>query len=305
MTIDRTPPTVVNPEQTEAMQQQTRSGALDLMSVIGGSTIADMGATLGIMAAMRPDSRLADAMLPQVPLHDASGDYSQVRRADRSVSRTYNTGARMDLDAAGRITSMTTPGSDPVTMRFEYQGNNRQPSAAVVSGDGKNGPIRVESGPNSMITVNTEFGGVGIASPEYSGNHTIAGRSDRVLQNGGMRTTVYDHSDRSTTTHETDMQGQPTLTRVARANGSGHTIVDGQLTQSRFAPGTNIRYDGIVGGQHNFQDVAWITPRGPNPGGGNNVALQTRDGRTYILSNVMAGPNNTNLVGAVTEKKRR
>src|SRR5260221_5067249 len=119
--------TVIRPEQqqapepTEALRVQQTNTALDLASLVGG---AGLNGFRDAIVAMRPGGTLSDAQLPQRNVRDQNGEAVEARRSDGSVIRTYNTGARMELDSQGRLTNMTLPGPYAPQVSLEYQGNS-------------------------------------------------------------------------------------------------------------------------------------------------------------------------------------
>lgn len=286
------------PEQTEASRAQNQSTALDLASLVGSA--GGMNGFREVLTAMRPGSSLSDSTLPQRNVRDQNGEAVEVRRPDGSIARTYNTGARMELDSRGRLTSMTMPGPGGSSVSLEYEGNSTNPAAVHMNFNGKEGRLTFRADANTRIEVNPQLGYVSMTSPEMGATMRVTGQSHRTLQGGGVRTTFYNHGDRSNTTTDTDLAGNTEQTIVNRTDGSGYSIYRDNLVESRFAPGTNVSYTDNNGRQHNFNGVRQIYYNGGGAGG-NDLHLTTNDGRSFSLSGVWGGQNGQNFVGQVRE----
>jgi len=286
------------PERTEALQVQQQQAALDLASIVGGA--GGLGGFREALTAMRPGSALSDSQLPQRNIRDNNGDAVETRRPDGSISRTYNTGARMELDSRGRLTSMTMPGPRGSNVSLEYEGNSTNPSAVHMNLNEKQGLLSFRAGENTRLEVNPQLGYVSVTSPDGGATMRVTGQTHQMLQNGDVRSNFYNHGDRSNTTMQVDLAGNVVMQTVNRADGSGHTIYQNNLIESRFARGTNVSYTDAAGRPHNFNGVRQMYYN-TNPAGGNDIHLTTSDGRSYNLSNVWGGANGQNFVGQVQE----
>ena len=290
------------PERTEALQALQQQTALDLASLVGGA--GGLNGFREVITAMRPGSTLSDSQLPHRNIRDNNGDAVETRRPDGSLSRTYNTGARMELDSRGRLIGMTLPGPRGAAVSLEYEGNNTSPSAVHMNFSDKQGRLTFQAGENTRLEVNPQLGYVSVTSPEGGATMRVTGQTHQLLQDGSVRSNFYNHGDRSNTTEHVDLRGNVLMTQVNRADGSGHTIYDGNLMESRFAPGTNVSYTDLAGNQHNFNGVRqmWYST---NAAGGNDISLTTNDGRDFHLSNVWGNGNGQNFVGQVQQGFRK
>lgn len=286
---------------TPAQQDLNRDAALDLVSIVGVS--GGPGGFMEAVAAMRPQTALSDAQLPQRRVQDGGGNGIEIRRDDNTRVRIYDSGARMELDAQGRATSMQLPGPGGARISMTYDGNNPNPSSITHHGGKIDNTVRAADG--FELRVNPQMGWVSVAGPNDGREYLLAGRETRTDGNGITTSVFYNNADRSNTTMQTDLNGNVHYTNVSRADGSGYTIMDGQLLSTRYAVGTNmtIRTQGDRE-PVTLNNVESIWPGVDKFTGAPNQTIFTRDGRIFTTTG-LDGNSLDNLTATSLVEHRR
>lgn len=274
-----------SPEHREARQTVNERVAIDLVSVIG---LPASGAVWPTLAPLRPESNLAESTLPRMYINDGNRDCVRIDRPDQSYSLNYPNGARVDFDEHQRMTRMELPGTEDAILYITYSGDARTPESVSIGSNTKIGSRVISAASNIEFSINQ--GGVGNVSivDSFTGRamrFDISGETFENLPEGLVRRSRYEHSDRSTTTVTVDPTGREVHRVTNRADGSGHSVVNGARFEDRFPPGTRRVYRNPNGDFVNFDNVQQIQYN-RNEGGGMDQILYTANGRTFHLSDV-------------------